>query len=279
MLPLGVTACALCPGGVVATHKDGRLATWRRGSAGAGWVCLQRTQRGLYPPLAHAVLAEHAAVLVGVDQAATLWVAHADNVAHRGPAGILEIASVSPDGFVCLVRRADDTLLVDCMTGGVTRSLPPCARGTWARSQFVYLQLGALHVGEAPPVPLPAPLVAAGGAVSVTSPQEGMVFVCTASGEVYAWNPRDGFGSGSGVASSAREQYSVACGGHVLSVQRCLDRGGYRVFLPGEAVPRRCVFSTTRPSVQASRMLLTRDSDGALTVFDPERMTIEDDFD
>lgn len=268
--------CSL-PGRRRATYKDGRLATWRRQTPGAGWVCLQRTQRELYPPLAHAVLAEHAAVLVGVDQAATLWIAHADNVAHQGPGGILEISSVSPDGFVCLVRRADDTLLVDCMTGGVTRSLPACTRGTWARNQFVYVQSGVLHVDEMPAVPLPAPLVAAGGAVSVTSPQEGMVFVCTASGEVYAWNPRDGFGSG--VAANAREQYSVACGGHVLAMQRCLDRGGYRVLLPGEGQPQRCVFSTTRPSVQASRMLLTRDADGALTVFDPVRMTIEDDFD
>jgi hypothetical protein len=30
--------------------------------------------------------------------------------------------------------------------------------------------------------------------------------------------------------------------------------------------------------VQATRMLLTRGSDGALTLFDPVRLAIEDDF-
>jgi hypothetical protein len=272
MLPRGVAACALCPGGVLATYKDGRLATWRRPMHAAGWVCLQRTQRGLFPPLAQAVLAEHAAVLVGVDRTAALWIAHADNTTQRGPEGVLEISCVMPDGALCLVRRADDTLLVDCMTGGVLKSLPACARGTWARGQFVHVRAGGELFFDDTPVGALPETVTADRVASVASPQDTLAFVCTTSGEVFAWSAQDGFAPG-GVAALAREQYQVVCGGQALTVQRCVDRGGYRVI-----VPPRCVFTTTRPSVQATRMLLTRGSDGALTLFDPVRLAIEDDF-
>lgn len=272
MLPRGVAACALCPGGVLATYKDGRLATWRRPLHATDWVCLQRTQRGLFPPLAQAVLAEHAAVLVGVDKTAALWIAHADNTTQRGPEGVLEVSCVVPDGALCLARRADDTLLVDCMTGGVLKSLPACARGTWARGQFVHVRAGGeLFFDDTPVGALPEAAADCVASVS-SSPHDALVFVCTASGEVFAWSPQDGFAQ-DGVAARAREQYQVVCGGQALTVQRCVDRGGYRVM-----VPPRCVFTTTRPSVQAARMLLTRDADGALTLFDPVRLAIEDDF-